>query len=169
MKEIQLSQGKVALVDDEDYEWLNKHKWSATKCRNTFYAVRHIRLPNGKQRTIQMHRVILGLESGDKRQGDHRYNNGLDNRRDKLRICTCSQNHQNGNSHRGGSSAFKGVSWRKDSHKWRSYIQVERCRINLGLFTSEVEAAKVYDQAARKYFGRFANLNFPEGRQACAS
>ncbi len=72
MKKIPLTQGQVALVDDADYEWLSRWKWCAMWCSSTdsFYAVRHIRLPNGKWTTLRMHRAILGLKRGDSRQVD---------------------------------------------------------------------------------------------------
>lgn len=160
MKRIPLTRGMFALVDDADFERLNKHKWCAYKRPQTFYAGRSTLLPNGKWRMIYMHREILGLKFGDIRQGDHKNHNGLDNRRDKLRICTCSQNHQNGNPYRGSSSAFKGISWHKGGHKWQAFIKTDGQNIYLGCFMSEIEAAKAYDIAAKKYFGEFALTNF---------
>lgn len=92
MKEIQLTQGQVALVDDSDYEELGKYKWYAQKRYKTknFDAVR-----NGRFHVISMQRQILGLELGDKRQGDHINRNPLDNRRSNLRIATASENMRN--------------------------------------------------------------------------
>jgi len=155
MKTIQLTQGKVALVDDADYEWLNQYKWHAIKDHNTWYAVRGISR-NGSYTTISMHRVILGLEPGDKRETDHKNHNGLDNRQDNIRICTHSQNQQNKSLQKNHSSQFKGVRWHKRCNKWQTQIGHKY----LGLFTSEVEAAKAYDAAAKEYFGEFALLNF---------
>ena len=159
MKSIPLTQGMTAIVDDDMFERLNRYKWYAQKRKNTFYAVRKTLKIDGKRRTILMHREILGLKFGDKRQGDHRNHNGLDNRRDSLRICTRSQNQQNGNPRVNCSSVFKGIYWHKAVHKWQAKIQVDGRCIYLGLFASEIEAAKAYDEAAKIYFGEFACIN----------
>ena len=163
MRRISLTQGKFAIVDDADFEWLNQWKWyPSNNGRNTFYAIRSIRLPNGKRTTSRMHREILGLKFGDKRQCDHQNHRGLDNRRDNLRICTSKQNNQNMSSYKSCSSVYKGVSWHKIHHKWRAFITVDYKQIHLGYFDNEEKAARVYDKVAIKYFGEFANLNFGE-------
>jgi len=160
MKKIPLTQNKVALVDDADYERLNKHKWYALKVGNTFYAARMSSRVGGKQSLILMHREILGLKFGDTRQGDHRNHNGLANWRDNLRTCTNTQNHYNKRPQIGCSSEYKGVSWHKPSNKWQSRIGVDGKYKHLGLFTSEIEAAKVYDKAARNLHEQFAYTNY---------
>ena len=162
MKHIPLTQGKFAIVDDADYEWLNQHKWYALKIRQTFYAVRHTTKPSGEQTIIYMHREILGLNFDDKRQGDHRNHGGIDNQRDNLRICTNSQNQQNmrPNPQKNCSSVYKGVCWHKNRRKWQADIEINGHHIYLGHFKSEIDAAKAYDKAASKYFGEFAYLNF---------
>ena len=160
MKQIPLTRGKFAIVDDADFEKLNRYNWYAFRSYgNTFYAVRSICLPNGKWRLIFMHRVILNLEYGDKRQGDHRNNNSLDNRRDNLRICTNRQNSQNSRPNKSCTSVYKGVSWSKDRHKWVAQIKTQDKQTNLGRYVSEIEAARAYDVAAIKCFGEFAHTN----------
>ena len=160
MKRILLTQGKFAIVDDANYKRLNKHKWYAKKGRNTWYAMRSLTKPDGKQIIIRMHRELLGLEYGDKRESDHRNHNGLDNRLINLRICTGSQNQYNQKPQKNCSSSFKGVIWRKDTHKWRSQIKINGHTIYLGCFASEVEAAKTYDRKAMELFGEYAHVNF---------
>ena len=161
MKRIPLTQGKYALVDDSDYEWLNQYKWFAHKEYNTWYAVRSVSR-NGIHTIIRMHRVIMGLNPGDPRHVDHRNHNGLDNRQDKLRICTNSQNRCNQIPQKNRSSQFKGVCWHKDNHKWQTQIQIDGHNIYLGIFDSEIEAAKAYDRKAIELFGEYACINFPE-------
>jgi hypothetical protein len=160
MKQILLTRGMFAIVDNADYDWLNQWKWCALKDRNTFYAARYIRLLNGKQTIQLMHRQILNLEFGDKRQGDHKNHYSLDNQRGNLRICTHKQNIHNSRPRRNCSSEYKGVSWCKRDQKWRVHIRVNNHLISLGIFKSEINAAKNYDKAAIKYFGNFAYTNF---------
>ncbi len=159
MKEIQLSQGKVALVDDSDFEYLNHHKWYAHKGHNTFYARRHAPRVNGKQHTILMHQVIVGngSESVDHIDGD-----GLNNQSHNLRIATHQQNMHNTGKQHNNSSGFKGVTWNKDCKKWQAQIQANGKHHYLGLFATAEEAAEVWNTAARAWHGEFARTNFPQ-------
>lgn len=161
MKYIPLTQGKYAIVDDEDFEWLNQWKWYAQKVRNGyFYAMRNS-YQRGKRHMILMHRQILGLEYGDKRKGDHRNHNTLDDRRDNMRICTSQQNRYNSKANQETSSRFKGVSWEKEDKKWGARIKkINGKNKRLGRFKLEELAALAYDIAAIHEFGKFAYLNF---------
>lgn len=158
MKEIKLTQGKVALVDDEDYDELMKHKWCAHKMGNNYYADRGIYI-NGKHYTILMHRQILGITEYSI-QVDHINMNGLDNRRCNIRTCSASQNFMNQKSYKNSSSKYKGVCWRNDSKKWRARIRLNKKAYNIGTFENEIDAAKAYDEFAKKMFGEFARTNF---------
>lgn len=160
MKEIPLTQGKVALVDDEDYGWLNQWKWCAYKGGNSSYAVRGIK-KNGKRTLSKMHREILGTPKG--MLTDHRNSNGLDNRRDNLRICNKFQNGMNRGKNDNNKSGYKGVCWHKASKKWRASIHINGKQIHLGLFNANKEAAIIYNEAAIKHFGEFGRLNDIKG------
>lgn len=162
MKEIKLTQGKVALVDDEDFEYLNQFKWYASKCRKTFYAQRCVKVAVNKWVIIKMHRVLLNTPSH--LMVDHIDHNGLNNQKANIRNCTQLQNAKNITSR--GRSKYLGVYYTSSTIKGVRYeyitasIRVNRKLISLGNHKTEIEAAKAYDQAAKKYFGEFANLNF---------
>ena len=146
MKKIELTQGQVALVDDEDFEQLNKFKWCALWARNTksFYAVRGSKTKDGKWHTISMNREILGLKRDDKRQGDHRNHDTLDNQRSNLRVVTCQQNHFN-------RKDSKGYYWNKAAKKYRAQIMVNGKHIHLGYFLTTKDARNAYLQAKKQY------------------
>ncbi len=155
MKVIELTQGKVALVDDEDFEQLNRYKWCANKNFNNFYALRTVVLKGGRHKTIKMHREILGL-ADPKILIDHRDGNGLNNQRENLRICTNQQNRRNSRKRKRTSSQYKGVSFFKRKKKWHARIGINGKLVPLGYFVNEEDAANAYAQAAKKYFGVFA-------------
>lgn len=143
MKEILLTQGKVALVDDEDYPELSKYRWCAHKDGNTYYAMRHSPTINGKRHTILMHVVISGTPKG--METDHINGNGLDNRRENLRVVTRRENTQNRHSPK--SSKYPGVTWHKQRGKWMAYINVGSKQHYLGLYENEETAGIVYAMA----------------------
>jgi len=137
MKEIQLTQDKVALVDDSDYEWLNQKKWCAKKFRSTWYAIRRSHSLSGKVVTMYMHRAILGLDFGDPRQGDHINHEGLDNRRENLRIVTHQENLWNQRN-------AKGYKRDKNSGKYCAKLQVNEKTVSLGNWNTPEEARAAY-------------------------
>lgn len=167
MREILLTQGKVALVDNADYDWLNQHKWCAHKDHSgNCYAVRNSSRKSGKRFIIRMHREILELEQRDLRQVDHKNHNTLDNRRDNIRICSCQQNQRNQKIRSNTTSKFKGVSWHRASKKWQAGMSIKGKTRNLGCWDTEEEAALAYDMAAFQEYGEFACLNFEQERVA---
>ena len=160
MKQIELTQGKVALVDDSDFEWLNQWKWHAQKHHSgTFYAMHSYVYKGTKRRSLSMARLLLGLQRYDKKEVDHKNRNPLDNCRCNLRIATKDQNQQNKSPHRNSVSKYKGVSWH--GNKWVSRISPNKNTVCLGHFCNEIDAARAYDTKAKEVFGEFACLNFP--------
>lgn len=162
MKEIQLTQGQVALVDDEDFEILLQWKWCAQKKRlgSGFYAKRGTKV-NRKSRNLFMHRYILNLQKGQ--MVDHRDGNGLNNQKSNLRLCTHSQNLCNAKRHKNNTSGFRGVSLDKRCQKWHAQINMNGVTHSLKYFSTPQEAAIAYNNAAKKYHGEFAVLNKIEG------
>lgn len=150
MKKIKLTQGKFALVDDEDFEWLNQWKW--TYDGNNGYAKRNI-----KDKKLYMHRLILNTPKG--KVSDHKNGNKLDNRKINLRICTYSQNGMNKMIQSNNSSGYRGVKWHKQVRLWEARIKKNGEQIFLGLYNNNIEAGIVYNWAALKYFGEFAKFN----------
>lgn len=159
MKKIPLTQGKFALVDDVDYDWLNQWKWCAYKDKNTYYARRSSTI-NGKQVTVMMHREILNLKHRNGKQTDHIDGNGLNNQRFNLRVCNNQQNCFNKSPRKKSSSRFKGVVWGKSIKKWHARITFNGNLIHIGYYQNDVEAARAYDGMAKRYFKKFAKLNF---------
>jgi hypothetical protein len=164
MKEIPLTQGKVALVDDADFEFLNQWKWYAMLNKRVWYAVRDVRTSDGSRRLEQMHQILIPSP-----QVDHRDHDGLNNQRANLRACSVRQNGANKRRWLSKTtSRFKGVFERKNRRtgepngQYRAQIRVDYKLHNLGTFGTEYEAAQVYDAAAKEHFGEFAHLNFPE-------
>ncbi len=154
-KQIPLTQGYVAIVDDEDFEGLAQHKWYAHRGHGgDFYAVRKTRDTNGEQRMVRMHRIIVGASPGE--DVDHENHDTLDNRRRNIRRCTRAQNQANSRKMRGTSSRFKGVSWHKGMRKWQAGIARNGKSRHLGYFDDEHDAGRAYNAAA---IGEFALLN----------
>lgn len=140
--------GKFALVDDKDYALCKTKSWyMSTHGRpKTNHKV------DGKWHQVFMHRFILDFPNG---HVDHRNRNPLDNRRSNLRVCSRGENAINAPPTDG--KKFKGI--RLKGKKWEARIKVARKNIYLGMFVQEVDAARAYNEAAKKYFGEFAWLN----------
>jgi hypothetical protein len=156
---IPLTHGKFAKVDSQDYIWLSQFRWHCKINSNATYAVRTITVA-GESKRIYMHRLIMNTPPH--LVCDHINHDGLDNRRANLRNCTIKQNNANARSAKGASSEYKGVTYSKRKKKWAAHIKKDGRQFNLGCFNDEVEAAKVYDAAAKKLHGEFAHLNFPD-------
>lgn len=144
-----------AKVDDEDFDRLNQYKWQILKGNNTFYGRRTIRI-KGSKKTVLMHREILEI-TDPKIKVDHIKHDGLDNRKSKLRIATQLQNMANRTGF--GLSKYLGVSWKKRNNKWQVGIKSGNKIEYLGLFINEIDAAKAYNEGAKRLHGKYANLN----------
>lgn len=151
MKEIALTQGYVALVDDEDFARVSRLKWHADWSPSGWYAKAE---SGGRQ--VRMHRYIIGAPPDV--DVDHRNGNTLDNRRKNLRPATPSGNAANQRI-KPHSSKYKGVRKHRDG-KWEARIRHQQRLTYLGLHPSEEQAARAYDRAARELFGEFARTNF---------
>lgn len=157
MREIPLTQGRVALVDDEDYERVAGNKWYCLRDSAWRNQVTGEYESYEKKRTIPMHRVIMNAPPG--LEVDHINGDRLDNRKRNLRICTHRQNLKNMHNVRGGSSMYKGVHRYKKTGRWQAYITVDYKRKALGHWGREEHAAIAYNIAAILYHGDYACLN----------
>jgi hypothetical protein len=151
MRKIQLTQGKMAMVDDEDFKYLNQWKWHL---HGDGYACRTMK-------KIKMHRVLIDCPIN--LEVDHIDGNKLNNQKSNLRICTHQQNMANQKKYKTNTTGYKGVTiWKQYI---RAQIQINKKRIYLGFFPDLISAAKAYDKKAKELWGSFARLNFPENKQ----
>lgn len=162
MKLISLTQGKFAKVSDQDYKWLSQWKWTYCKGKHDTqgYATRHIQAATPAK--IFMHLVIKPPPKG--MQTDHRDRDTLNNCRNNLRHATSANNaHNRRKITRPTTSQYKGVEYYPSNYNkhWRPRIRVNGKLLSFGLYEKEIDAARAYDKAAKKHFGRFAYLNFP--------
>ena len=159
-REIKLTQGQVAIVDVDDFEWLNQWKWQADLAKTGRYYARRAAWKNGKQCNVKMHRQILGLEPGDRRIADHIESSAtLDNRRSNLRIADYSKNAMNRRRASNNSSGFKGVTWNQFHRKWRAEIQSQGKSTFLGYHKTPQLAHAAYAKAAMDLHGVFGRLS----------
>lgn len=180
MKEIELSKGGknkgkyFAMVDDDKFDYLNQFNWWVKFSNTTMYAVRSTWVDGAHGKKIYMHRDVMGIDDTSIHI-DHINHNGFDNRVENLRTCTRSENQKN---RRGsGQSKYLGVHianlksnyTRKDGtinqkiySKWSAKIKLDGKTKYIGIFETELEAAKAYDKFAKEIHGAFANLNFKE-------
>lgn len=149
---IELTQGKFAIIDDEDFDLISQFKWQYQRCKNCEYAIASKNI-DGKRLRYKMHRVIMDVDNS-KAYVDHINGNGLDNRKENLRVCNHNENCYN----RRVKNGYKGVS--KSGEKFRARIKHKNKEYHLGYYETEIEAAKTYDKKAKELFGIFAKLNF---------
>lgn len=156
-KEIPLTRGFIALVDEEDYgRVVARGKWCAKQDERAVYAQRGLKR-DGKNTSELMHRFIAGV-SDPKTLVDHRDGNGLNNQKYNLRICTKGQNRRNSKKRAAAMSSYKGVH--RNGKKWQARIFLNGKNVALGTFATEKEAARAYDRAAQEHYQEFSKPNF---------
>lgn len=159
--QISLSQGYETTIDEIDSD-LNDFRWTISKTKENKYAICKSFFPN-KPKIAAMHRVImqriLGRDLVKGEMVDHVDNNGLNNRRENLRLANKSQNARNRGAQRNNSSGYKGVSWNKPNKKWIVGIAIDSKKIYLGQYHNIHDAARAWNAAALKYHGEFAYQN----------
>jgi len=159
-REIHLNHGKIALIDDEDWDLVCGYSWYYFHDDHNEYA--KAREPKTR-REVRMHRLIMDAPRGV--QVDHWNGNGLDNQRHNLRLCTNGQNRQNSSKSSKAAFRYKGVSWHDKGHsRIQASIKFNGKTIPLGYYDREEDAARAYDAKARELFGEFARLNFPDAQ-----
>jgi hypothetical protein len=163
-RRIYLGDDVYTIVDADVFYRLGHHKWHLKGNRRKLYAVRQVKTGPGKTKCIGLHREIMNHPKG--LLVDHKNGNSLDNRIANLRPATRSQNAQNVPKRKNTSSRLIGVSFHKRQGRWRASISFEGKTRWLGFFDNEIDAAKAYDAAARKYYGELARANFPAELEA---
>lgn len=161
--EIKLKNNHILLIDEEDWQKVNHLKWTAHKRPhdNCYYALT-TDYSSGKPKLQLIHRLIMNAPKN--MTVDHINGNGLDNRRNNLRLATRKENARNQKLNKKSTTGFKGVSFHKRDKKYTAQIKLDKL-MHLGYFENPIEAAIAYDTAAKKYFGEFANLNFKKARE----
>jgi len=159
-RRIYLGEGKFTIVDSPDYCRFDIFNWCPNENGPNTYAVRVVTVSKRSIKLVSLHREIMNHPKG--LLVDHRNGDSLDNRRANLRIATKTQNTCNSRKRKNTSSRFIGVCFHKRSKLWAARIKYRGKDIWLGYFDSEIEAGKTYDEAAKKYHGEFARLNFGE-------
>lgn len=167
MMRLKLTQGKVALLDDEDEGLVIPYRWCAIHNHGNWYGIANIPHPkySGRSLSLQLHRLILGLGYTDPQKVDHRDGDGLNNQKSNLRVADSQQNSWNRRGNRNTTSIYKGVSWhqfKSGNGKWRGQLTIDGTKHRLGLFDVEEDAARACDKLMLEMHGEFARLNFPE-------
>jgi hypothetical protein len=156
MQILKVTQGYHTLVDDDDYDKVSGYNWLPQKLGKTIYARKQYR---GK--FSYLHRILMNAKKGD--CVDHINGDGLDNRKNNLRLCTKSQNGCNRGKDRDNTSGYKGVTYvtnkNKRKKRWIAQITINKKHIYIGHFKTKEEAAIAWNEAAKKYHGEFAYQN----------
>jgi hypothetical protein len=159
MKVVNLTKGRLAYVDDKDYEAVSEFSWQAQKIKTGWVVKRGVWDPDrGNNRSQSLGVFLLRPPPG--LRVDHRDGDPFNNQRANLRLCTKTENDRAFRRKAvGKSSRFRGVSWWAQRAKWRSVLETNGRQFHLGTFDREEDAARAYDAAAKQHFGEFAHLN----------
>jgi hypothetical protein len=158
-RRIYLGEGQWTIVEPADYYLFGDFKWYLSGRGINYYAARSTKAEKGGTKIVYLHREIMNHPVG--LLVDHKNSNTLDNRRTNLRLATKAENVHNSRKRANTSSRFIGVYCDKRCGRWTAQIVYQGKTISLGRFDSEIDAAHAYDEAAQKYRGEFARLNFP--------
>lgn len=151
MRKLELTKNSFAIVDDEDYDGLNQWKWH---CLNGKYAARSVWDSKTKsKKMVLMHTEIMKPKLG--KLIDHKNQDGLDNRKENLRLADKATNGMNRGLPSNNVSGYKGVYWYKGGRKWMVKVDA----IYLGIFSDIKEAARAYNKKAKELYGEFAFMN----------
>lgn len=157
MKRIPLTQGKFAIVDDNDFEWISKIKWYARKDRNNYYAENH---KGNRKSSTKMHRMIINAPEGF--SVDHINGDGLDNQRKNLRLCTTEENTRNRDKQKNNTTGYKGVTIHKKTGLYQAQTTHHKKHVSFGYFKTAKEAARAYDKNIRLLHKDFSKTNFDD-------
>jgi len=157
-RKIKLTRGKLALIDNEDFEYLNQWKWHW----DGEYAARTIKF-NGITHKITMHRLILNnIPKG--KESDHINRDKLDNRRNNLRIVSNAENQMNKNLQKNNRSGVRGICWYGKYDKWQTRIGFGGKKMFLGYFSNIKDAIEIYNTTSKKLYGKFTYINQMKGK-----
>lgn len=156
---IALTRGHFAIVDETDAESVAAHCWHLVSTPDRVIAAAASRIG---ERRVYMHHLLIG-EPRAGQEVDHINGDPLDNRRSNLRV---TDRRGNGRNLHPAPGAFKGIYWRKDTNRWTATINPDRRSVSLGCFDRAEDAARAYDEGARRLFGQFACVNFPTPEEA---
>lgn len=149
---------KECIIDTEDYDKIKKFRWYILHNikGHSFYAITNI-YKNKKRLGLLLHRVIMSPPK--EVLIDHVNHNGLDNRKNNLRLCTHQENSRNCKKYKSNKNIFKGVRQRNELKKWQARLKFNDKTIHLGSFDDPIQAAKAYNEKAKELFGEFSCLN----------
>lgn len=152
MPQILLSNGQSALVDDEDFEKFKGMAWVPSRIGSTSYASNR-KMVGRKITYTSLHRAIVGAKDGE--LVDHINGDGLDNRRENLRIANKSQNAINSKLRADNTTGYRGVSYMPKRDRYQARLFMHGKKITSKFFHTAIEAAEAYKEIALRVYGEF--------------